>query len=1106
MAEHLSSEDIAALIDGTAEEEERFRVVEHLAECGSCREVLAEAARFRELDRPTAAEPRELISRATRARGRRTRRRGWQLALAAVAAVSLWVVIRPRDGSQSDGLGHLRQAAEMLDHRTTTGRLAGFAHRPWMLRRGADDDRIDTAMMRLVGVAGQLVESRRARNDASSRHAIGVAKLVTGKWAAATEDLERAATLAPMDPLLWSDLATALVEKGRHGDPSAFARALAAADRALHLNTTLPEAQFNYAVALRELQLNAAAQTAFARYLQIDASSPWASEAREGIQRLRHPSRTDSWEIARGRFFPISRQRTMDETVVRDVARLYRQETRGLAETELLADWGAAELRSDPETAVVNLDAARVIARALLEASGDRFLHDAIRVIDTVDEADRIRLARAHVIYREARKLQHARRPQLAEPQFEQARSLFIRAHDPMAALTAYWIANCQTDGSDPARPLSLVRSTGREALPAYRNLRGLLAWQEGTILNRFGASAEALAAYGRARELFVDLHEENNAAYMGNAVAAMYANLGREREAWSVRREVFRAASDSGRQELLENVLSTAARTELAKSHDDIAHVLYSLAVAVNTNARLRVDSRIWHALTGARLGWVDEARQDLARARSDVVQIADPRIRESVDNDLRRVSALLTSDPREAIALLTAYLVDAAQRHDAILMPQALVDRARAYRKTGELAAAKIDLEAALAAIERQGASVGPLDLRDSYFASFDEIVRELVDITDQTTGAADALRVNERWRANAVVRNGSPAERDLGSWIRALPANVVVVEYIALSDRLLVLTITRSGITTQHVPIARAELSQLAAKFISSLRRGRVSEQTARALHRSLVEPIGSPLDDRSLLVVVPDPALDAVPFAALQSSDDPRPLIERTTITFAPSLSAYLHARTIATSLPHRPTALIVGNPAFDAETLLLEPLPQAEAEAVDLARLYGVAPVTGEAATKRRVLEALSGADVVQISAHAIADAANPDDSFLVLAPSRDDSGLLSVREIARMQLSSLHLAIVAGCRTAASAVPERQIRNLALAFLAAGASDVIAASWDLDDAVARDFSIDLHRRILGGTSPAIALRDVQRAMLHSSVARLRAPDAWASLRIFGSGL
>ena len=70
--------------------------------------------------------------------------------------------------------------------------------------------------------------------------------------------------------------------------------------------------------------------------------------------------------------------------------------------------------------------------------------------------------------------------------------------------------------------------------------------------------------------------------------------------------------------------------------------------------------------------------------------------------------------------------------------------------------------------------------------------------------------------------------------------------------------------------------------------------------------------------------------------------------------------------------------------------------------------------------------------------------------------------------------------------------------SLARAFMSAGARDVIATLWRIDDSVSVPLFVRLHQELRRGQSAAQALRSAQLEMLKSTDPARRTPAAWAS--------
>ena len=673
-----------------------------------------------------------------------------------------------------------------------------------------------------------------------------------------------------------------------------------------------------------------------------------------------------------------------------------------------------------------------------------------------------------------------------------------------MVVVTDYWIINCESDGI-AVRPLrSRLADLERRIPSRYRSLTGLVAWQEGTVLSRIGMSNEAWAAFHRALLIFEALGENDNRAYMLNAVSAMDADLGRTAQAWMLRPELFQAASRSGKPALLQMALDTTARSELAAKRLDTAHVLFSAAASIEGgNPRLRFDATLWRTLTAERLGRHDQAADALSAARLLAAKIKDAGLRASVDNDLRLAEALATPITTRT-ALLTVFIEDAVRRDDRYHLPEAWLERGRARRASGDLNGARSDFTAALQALSVRAERIGEPDVRDTFFGTFDDVVQELVDLIDRAGSPVKALDEREQWRVRAVAdsADGRGAATTAMALCRRLPRGIVVLDYLVLSDRLLLFSLSERGVRVTHMRTTRTELTSLTTALTSSLQTGKPYQEQAKRLYHILMEPVQADVATSDTLVLVVDAPLDGLPFCALLDPADQRFLVEKASLVYAPTITAFA-ARLGGKEGSERITrALIVGNPRTDP-TLGLAPLPAATREAREIAAMYGVTPLVDERASKGEILSRMHDVNLVHIGSHSVVNGDHPHSGFLALSPSGDDGGALYVHELARLRLANLDVAVVAGCRTGGAVSSSEALTSIALAFIAAGAKNTIASMWDIDDDVAPSVFHDLHRRLQLGARPAAALRETQLALLHSRSPRFASPATWSGLRLYG---
>ena len=272
-----ADETLALFAAGDVDPQTRAIVLAHIESCSDClAAVLSASAHLQEEKNAQQA---------------RSDRRWWMSAVAAAAIIAVLTVPLLR--------GHRVSLGTLVDRAPASERLVeprlsgGFAWAPYHGPVRSADPAPDVARLKLGGVAGEVIE--RAENDpgAEAQHAAGVAMVLVEKPEEAATRLEAVARISH-DAGTWSDLAVARYEAAMHFRRVAqFPLALAAADQALRADARLPEALFNRALILERMGLTAEARHAWLRYLEVDATSPWAAEARERVAELTAPSPAD---------------------------------------------------------------------------------------------------------------------------------------------------------------------------------------------------------------------------------------------------------------------------------------------------------------------------------------------------------------------------------------------------------------------------------------------------------------------------------------------------------------------------------------------------------------------------------------------------------------------------------------------------------------------------------------------------------------------------------------------------------------------------------------------------------------------------------------------
>jgi len=1000
----------------------------------------------------------------------------WWISAAVIAAAAVWAAVvtwrEPRDP-----LVRLARAAGKFDTRLTEARLSGFAYRPF----SSHPQPRDAAHLRFRALAGKVLQST-AHDD----HAAGVAALLLGANDDAVKRLTACTKTHPTDASAWNDLAAAQYsEASSNDDPQQLVTALADVDQALRI-ATLPEAKFNRGLILESLGLAAAAAKQYESYLTMDASSDWAKEVRNRIDRLHAtPTSAEQWQTSLPQLERAAREG--NENSVAEIVRNFTQEAESWSETVFLAEWGAATLRSDTATSSDRLRIAEVVAHAVAEFSGDTFLRDSVAAINRDNDPNRLAtLASAYVEYDAARKMYRSRRVSDASALLAASTLKFAKAGSPMQFVARYYTSSCLHNLMNDEGALDYINALRNEVPASYSDLRGRLLWNLGLIYARQGKQYAALSAETDAATIFQKCGEQPNVITMLGQAAASEAILGRQAEAWQTRRTLFRAISRRGDLGELQVALDIAARTEIVMQSWATAYSLLTIASdnELRVNPQIAVNTLLWRALTAQRLGFNESSlAKHIRDARDAASTIPDQTLHRRSDADVTFAQAVTirASQPARASALLDRYIAFVKEEGGAFLLPEALLERALAARSLGDQSGARTTLvEAALILRNRQSAR--RLDeFREAFFSTSGAVARELCSALLRDGNVNGALVALDDSRSEAYGASSF-------DW-RSIPRGTILLEYAVLDDRLAVFIGRHDGIRVRWQ--SNAVVDRVCPASTAGPNCGNL-----------LLTPAKEFLETVTDIVVVPDPSFGNVPFATLRLPTSNRFLIEQATVTVAPGAAVAFQRRPVSTDGKRTGHVVIVGAPHPDQVRFSgLPPLPSSEREARTLAFRHSDATVLiGRAATPLHVLSALASASTLYLSAHAFTSS-DPKRSHIVLTSDGDNAGVLFLKDIERKRSDSLRLVVLAGCRTAAGA-QRSAVSSLALGFVAVGAEQVVGTISNVEDSIAADFSSWLDEELRTST-PAQGVRAVQLRMLTSANPRLREPEIWGAFEIYG---
>jgi tetratricopeptide (TPR) repeat protein len=271
-----TDETLALFVSGDIDDATRNDVLAHIESCSDCMAAVLSANAHLEEERSVV---RDWSGRA------RSGSRWWLAAVA--AAVIIAVIAVPLLSRRNDPMARLIALAPASARPVEPRLSGGFAWAPYRGPMRATDSAADTELLKLGGAAGDAIA--RAQRDRSERaqHAAGIALILVDQPAEAIDRLRIVAEQSPNDVRDWSDLAAARYAAAvKLQRPSLLPEALAAADRALRLDPKSAEALFNRALILEHLGQTGEARKAWLRYLEVDSSSSWATEARAHLGEL----------------------------------------------------------------------------------------------------------------------------------------------------------------------------------------------------------------------------------------------------------------------------------------------------------------------------------------------------------------------------------------------------------------------------------------------------------------------------------------------------------------------------------------------------------------------------------------------------------------------------------------------------------------------------------------------------------------------------------------------------------------------------------------------------------------------------------------------------
>jgi CHAT domain-containing protein/predicted Zn-dependent protease len=341
------------------------------------------------------------------------------------------------------------------------------------------------------------------------------------------------------------------------------------------------------------------------------------------------------------------------------------------------------------------------------------------------------------------------------------------------------------------------------------------------------------------------------------------------------------------------------------------------------------------------------------------------------------------------------------------------------------------------------------------------------------------------------------------DLYALSKQLADNEIVIQYLPTNKRLFIQLVAKSRVGLVEVLVDEAELMKLCQETSSILvdlakydsdyidqiekENNRKLMKNLEKLYEILLRPVENIIQEYPSVYVVPVKQLFYVPFAALinrQSGQKVRYAAEEYNIGYLTSL--YLMNLLLKTGADRTGKYLLMGDPNND--------LKSARIEVNHINELIKTSDLYVGSNAKLEVLKKTStGCRVVHLATHGKLNPEKPEESTLEFA----NREKLNVMDAFDLPLQNTELVILSACETGVGK-EGMEFATLSRAFTRAGASNVMASLWQVEDASTSELMYQFYSNYLKGKNKFQSLAEAQRSMIQGQNLLFRHPSKWSA--------
>ena len=1069
------------------------------------------------------------------------------LLLIPISAVVVWLLFLHQT-AVSKGLSALSEAYRL--ERPLEARISGLTYAPSANLRGATQESVD--QVSIDRAEAILLDAVFEDPNEASHHAVGRLYLARRQFDVAISQFDAALKADPNCAELHSDYGAALIERGRlYRDENAaerledYANGLEHLSKAIEFDDSLLEPLFNRAILSQQMMLPDQASEDCRLYLAKDPNSKWADEARLKLNQLEDEKKERLQ--ARDALLPAfltAHKNQNDEAAYQLLSRNTEAVTGQVVWWQLLMVYLDSSLRRDSERANESLAALTYAGKLMERKTGDRFIKDLAGFYGSLTSEHQASLYQAHEMIDRAHALLAKSEIDGAAALYEQAKERFDKAGDQLESeFSGFWVGYCRYRKSRFEESLSILSAVAEYC--KARSYQWLFQFTMTMVANMHLESGQfslSLAGYNESLEMSRRIDDEYNIQRNLTSLAHLFKNLGDRRNSLAF---MQRSLEETGSY--------WPGSRQMYRNFDTAAGILNAfglgVAAAEYENAALQqalaAKDPIFEHRSYTHLAAIHSKPNDYAKALSYAhrsYEVADAILQERSDPRSMGVSSMQfghiyrqTGEHEKAIK----YYDDAIRLFDGTdlfaLLYETHKGRLLCYIAQGKDSIAEAELSTVLAFFEQHRSKIQEEKNRNSFFDLEQYVYDIAIDFEySRKQNYAKAFEYSELSRARSLLDlmregaegRGQGSEQMIPSVFqpvmlagirKTMPAEVQILQYAVLDDKVLMWVVSNDRFEREEYKITSGGLTEKVLNFSRATSRASDSDdvalrQQAIDLYETLIGPVKSHLSKDKQICIVPDKALNYLPFNALVSPDTGNYLIRDYLFSFAPSSNTFLlssdSARARSGARAER--VVSVGDPDFNQKAFpYLQRLSESRREAEKVSDCYESASrLVGENATKAKLISEMPKADVIHIGSHYVVDEHNPMLSKLLLTSpvgGQVSDGVLPASELYNSKLPITRLVALSACSTGVERYYNGEgMIGMSRTFLAAGVPLVAASLWPVASVPTADLMVRFHHhRKRGNMSTAAALRQAQLDLLGDQNQIYSRPYYWASFIIVG---